>query len=96
MSTDEITPMSVLTRFDDRLGRVPYLGFQTGEHNPVGMDSVLNGGFSVTVAGNRYGKGSPKQLMLAFALNKSRLVRLIEHRYPLLVNERITLAATDL
>ncbi len=51
--------MSVLTRFDDRLGRVRYLGFQTGEHNPVGMDSVLNGGFSVTVAGNRYGKGSP-------------------------------------
>ncbi|MEX3980100.1 hypothetical protein AB4Y45_14110 [Paraburkholderia sp. EG287A] len=40
--------------------------------------------------------GSPKQLMLAFALNKSRLVRVIEHRYPLLVNERITLAATDL
>ena len=39
---------------------------------------------------------SPKQLMLAFALNKSRLVRVIEHRYPLLVNERIVLAATDL
>ncbi|WP_028204385.1 aconitase family protein [Paraburkholderia nodosa] len=61
VSTDEITPMSVLTRFDDRLGRVPYLGFQAGGRNPVGMDSVRNGGFSVTVAGNRYGKGSSRE-----------------------------------
>ncbi|MEX3980097.1 aconitase family protein [Paraburkholderia sp. EG287A] len=61
VSTDEITPMSVLTRFDERLGRVPYLGFQAGGHNPVGMDSVRNGGFSVTVAGNRYGKGSSRE-----------------------------------
>ena len=61
VSTDEITPMSVLTRFDDRLGRVPYVGFQAGGRNPVGMDSVRNGGFSVTVAGNRYGKGSSRE-----------------------------------
>ncbi|MEX3947693.1 aconitase family protein [Paraburkholderia sp. EG287B] len=61
VSTDEITPMSVLTRFDERLGRVPYLGFQAGGRNPVGMDSVRNGGFSVTVAGNRYGKGSSRE-----------------------------------
>jgi len=61
VSTDEITPMSVLTRFDDRLGRVPYLGFQAGGRNPVGMDSVRNGEFSVTVAGNRYGKGSSRE-----------------------------------
>ncbi|HKR41346.1 MAG TPA: aconitase family protein [Paraburkholderia sp.] len=61
VSTDEITPMSVLTRFDDRLGRMPYLGFQAGGRNPVRMDSVRNGRFSVTVAGNRYGKGSSRE-----------------------------------
>ncbi|WP_028220364.1 aconitase family protein [Paraburkholderia oxyphila] len=61
VSTDEITPMSVLTRFDDRLGRVPYLGLRVGNRNPVGMDAVHAGGFCVTVAGNRYGKGSSRE-----------------------------------
>jgi 3-isopropylmalate/(R)-2-methylmalate dehydratase large subunit len=61
VSTDEITPMSVLTRFDERLGRVPYVGLRVGGRNPVGMDGVRNGGFCVTVAGNRYGKGSSRE-----------------------------------
>jgi len=61
ISTDEITPMSVLTRFDERLGRFPYLGFRTGGRNPVGPNAVLSGGFRVTVAGNRYGKGSSRE-----------------------------------
>ncbi|MEC5409856.1 aconitase family protein [Paraburkholderia sp. MPAMCS5] len=61
VSTDEITPMSVLTRFDERLGRVPYLGFRTGGKNPIGIDAIRNGGFCVTVAGNRYGKGSSRE-----------------------------------
>ncbi|MGU7774728.1 aconitase family protein [Burkholderia sp. MR1-5-21] len=61
VSTDEITPMSVLTRFDDRLGRFPYLGFRTGGCNPIGPDAIRTGGFCVTVAGNRYGKGSSRE-----------------------------------
>ncbi|MEX3937655.1 aconitase family protein [Paraburkholderia phymatum] len=61
VSTDEITPMSVLTRFDERLGRFPYLGFRTGGRNPIGADAIRNGGFCVTVAGNRYGKGSSRE-----------------------------------
>ncbi|WP_322045609.1 aconitase family protein [Paraburkholderia sp. J67] len=61
VSTDEITPMSVLTRFDERLARVPYVGLRVGERNPIGMDGVRNGGFCVTVAGNRYGKGSSRE-----------------------------------
>ncbi|NIE66317.1 aconitase family protein [Burkholderia sp. Ax-1719] len=61
VSTDEITPMSVLTRFDERLGRVPYVGLRVGERNPIGMDGVRNGGFCVTVAGQRYGKGSSRE-----------------------------------
>jgi hypothetical protein len=39
---------------------------------------------------------SPKQLLLAFALSKSRLVRVVEQRYRPQENERITLAAADL
>ncbi|RQS65707.1 3-isopropylmalate dehydratase [Burkholderia sp. Bp8963] len=61
VSTDEITPMRVLTRFDGRLGRFPYLGFRTGGRNPIGPDAVRAGGFCVTVAGNRYGKGSSRE-----------------------------------
>ncbi len=61
VSTDEITPMSVLTRFDERLARVPYVGFRAGERTPIGMDAVRAGGFCVTVAGNRYGKGSSRE-----------------------------------
>lgn len=61
VSTDEITPMSVLTRFDDRLGRVAYLGFNAGGRTPIGVDAVRTGGFCVTVAGNRYGKGSSRE-----------------------------------
>ncbi|WP_206956195.1 aconitase family protein [Trinickia acidisoli] len=61
VSTDEITPMSVLTRFDDRLGRVPYVGFRTQGRNPIGLDAIRTGGFCVTVAGNRYGKGSSRE-----------------------------------
>lgn len=61
ISTDEITPMSVLTQFDERLGRYPYVGLRAGSECPVGVDSVKSGGFSVTVAGNRYGKGSSRE-----------------------------------
>ncbi|ALL71255.1 3-isopropylmalate dehydratase large subunit (plasmid) [Paraburkholderia caribensis MBA4] len=61
VSTDEITPMSVLTRFDERLGRFPYVGFRTGDRNPIGPDAIRAGRFCVTVAGNRYGKGSSRE-----------------------------------
>jgi len=61
VSTDEITPMSVLTRFDERLGRFPYVGFRTGDRNPIDADAIRTGGFCVTVAGNRYGKGSSRE-----------------------------------
>jgi 3-isopropylmalate/(R)-2-methylmalate dehydratase large subunit len=61
VSTDEITPMSVLTYYDERLGRYPYVGLRAGERNPIGTDAVRNGNFCVTVAGNRYGKGSSRE-----------------------------------
>ena len=61
VSTDEITPISVLTRFDERLGQCPYVGFHADGRNPVGHGAIRAGGFRVTVAGNRYGKGSSRE-----------------------------------
>lgn len=61
VSTDEITPVTVMLTYDERLGQFPYVGFKAGERMPVGRDAVKNGGFQVTVAGKRYGKGSSRE-----------------------------------
>lgn len=61
VSTDEITPVPILTHFDDKLGRYPYTGFRAGGAQPIGVDAIRHGGFAVTVAGNRYGKGSSRE-----------------------------------
>src|SRR5690606_19244851 len=47
VSTDEITPVPILTHYDDTLGRFPYTGFEVGGTRPIGPDAVRNGGFSV-------------------------------------------------
>ena len=61
VSTDEITPAWVCYYFDETLGRYPYLGLQCGGETPVAAGSVQAGGFAVTVAGKRYGKGSSRE-----------------------------------
>ena len=61
VSTDEITPVTVMLTYDERLGQFPYVGFKAGEVLPIGRDAVKNGGFRVTVAGKRYGKGSSRE-----------------------------------
>lgn len=61
VSTDEITPLPVMVSFDDTLGRYPYLGLETGGERPIGEDAVRAGGFRITVAGKRYGKGSSRE-----------------------------------
>jgi 3-isopropylmalate/(R)-2-methylmalate dehydratase large subunit len=61
VSTDEITPVPILTHYDDKLGRYPYTGFKAGESRPLGPESVRQGRFSVAVAGRRYGKGSSRE-----------------------------------
>ena len=61
VSTDEITPIPVLAFYDERLGRYPYVGFKAGDRLPIGRDAIGNGGFCVTVAGKRYGKGSSRE-----------------------------------
>jgi len=61
VSTDEITPVPILTHYDDTLGRYPYTGLRVGGELPIGVDAVRHGGFSVTVAGKRYAKGSSRE-----------------------------------
>ncbi|AZG17229.1 aconitase family protein [Cupriavidus pauculus] len=61
VSTDEITPVPILTHYDDALGRYPYTGYKAGDTLPFVPDSVRLGKFGVTVAGNRYGKGSSRE-----------------------------------
>jgi len=61
VSTDEITPVTVMLTYDERLGQFPYMGFKAGEVLPIGRDAVKNGGFRVTAAGKRYGKGSSRE-----------------------------------
>ncbi|MFJ2994096.1 aconitase family protein [Pandoraea sp. NPDC087047] len=61
VSTDEITPVTVMLTYDERLGRYPYVGFKAGNALPIGEHAVRRGGFQVTVAGKRYGKGSSRE-----------------------------------
>jgi 3-isopropylmalate/(R)-2-methylmalate dehydratase large subunit len=61
VSTDEITPVPALTHFDRRLAQYPYTGFKTDGGFPIGKGCVAAGGYDVTVAGKRYGKGSSRE-----------------------------------
>lgn len=61
VSTDEITPVTVMLTYDERLGQFPYVGFKAGEEMPVGKNDIKQGGFEITVAGKRYGKGSSRE-----------------------------------
>lgn len=61
ISTDEITPVVVMMTYDSRLGEFPYVGFKTEGALPIGNNAVKNAGFGITVAGNRYGKGSSRE-----------------------------------
>lgn len=61
VSTDEITPTTIMLVYDERLGRYPYVGFKAGERLPIPENAIQQGGFAVTVAGKRYGKGSSRE-----------------------------------
>lgn len=61
ISTDEITPLPSLVYFDDRLGEHAHTGTKAGERFPIGVGTLKAGGFSVLVAGKRYGKGSSRE-----------------------------------
>lgn len=61
VSTDEITPVTVMLTYDERLGRYPYVGFKAGGEQPIAEHAIKQGGFQITVAGKRYGKGSSRE-----------------------------------
>jgi 3-isopropylmalate/(R)-2-methylmalate dehydratase large subunit len=61
VSTDEITPVHIMSHYDGRLARFPYTGFQVAGQKPIAAGAVQAGGFQVTVAGRRYGKGSSRE-----------------------------------
>jgi 3-isopropylmalate/(R)-2-methylmalate dehydratase large subunit len=61
VSTDEITPLPILTHYDDKLGRYPYTGFKAGDRMPIGTDAMRACSIEVVVAGKRYGKGSSRE-----------------------------------
>jgi 3-isopropylmalate/(R)-2-methylmalate dehydratase large subunit len=61
ISTDEITPAFICYHYDETLGEFPYLGLKCEEAFPVKAGSVRAGGFAVSVAGKRRGKGSSRE-----------------------------------
>ncbi|MET1115517.1 MAG: aconitase family protein [Comamonas sp.] len=61
VSTDEITPIAILTHFDQKLGRYPYTGLRSGGESPIGVSALQGSGIEVVVAGKRYGKGSSRE-----------------------------------
>jgi 3-isopropylmalate/(R)-2-methylmalate dehydratase large subunit len=61
ISTDEITPAHICYHFDEKLGDFPYLGLKCGGAFPVAAGAVRAGGFAVSVAGKRRGKGSSRE-----------------------------------
>ncbi|WP_306589807.1 aconitase family protein [Geothrix sp. 21YS21S-4] len=61
ISTDEITPAFICYHFDEKLGDFPYLGLKCGDRFPVKEGAVRAGGFAVSAAGRRRGKGSSRE-----------------------------------
>jgi 3-isopropylmalate/(R)-2-methylmalate dehydratase large subunit len=61
ISTDEISPVAIMSHYDDKLARFPYTGFACGGETPIAPGAVQATGFQVTVAGGRYGKGSSRE-----------------------------------
>lgn len=61
VSTDEMTSQVASTVYDQRLGDLVLTAYQAGGVFPIGRQAVKQGGFSVIVAGNRYGKGSSRE-----------------------------------
>jgi 3-isopropylmalate/(R)-2-methylmalate dehydratase large subunit len=62
VSTDEITPLPILTHYDEKLGRYPYTGFRARDDaTPIGTNAIRTHRVEVVVAGKRYGKGSSRE-----------------------------------
>jgi 3-isopropylmalate/(R)-2-methylmalate dehydratase large subunit len=61
VSTDEITPVHILSHYDDTLGEFAHTGLCCEGANPIARRALRQAGFAVLVAGRRYGKGSSRE-----------------------------------
>lgn len=61
VSTDEITPVAILSHYDDQLGNYAHTGTQCQGILPIGKGVLKAACFQVIVAGKRYGKGSSRE-----------------------------------
>jgi 3-isopropylmalate/(R)-2-methylmalate dehydratase large subunit len=61
VSTDEITPVHILSHYDDSLGDFAHTGLRCSHDNPIERRALRQAGFAVLVAGRRYGKGSSRE-----------------------------------
>jgi 3-isopropylmalate/(R)-2-methylmalate dehydratase large subunit len=61
VSTDEITPVHILSHYDDTLGDFAHTGLRCGNESPIARRTLRQAGFAVLVAGHRYGKGSSRE-----------------------------------
>ncbi len=61
VSTDEITPVHILSHYDHTLGDFAHTGLRCGGHNPIARKALRQSNFAVLVAGRRYGKGSSRE-----------------------------------
>ncbi len=85
VSTDEITPVAILSHYDERLGEFAQTGLKCGDQTPIARRALREAGFSTLVAGRRYGKGSSREhsptaeklagIQLVFAESFERIYR---------------------
>ena len=61
VSTDEITPVHIMSHYDDSLGDFAHTGLRCDHDNPIERRALRQAGFAVLVAGRRYGKGSSRE-----------------------------------
>lgn len=61
VSTDEITPVNIMSHDDDSLGDFAHTGLRCGQDSPIERRALRQAGFAVLVAGRRYGKGSSRE-----------------------------------
>ena len=85
VSTDEITPVAILSHYDQRLGDFAHTGLVCSGVQPIARGRLRASGVDVLVAGQRYGKGSSREhsptaerwagIRLVFAASFERIYR---------------------
>ena len=61
VSTDEITPVAILSHYDATLGDFAHTGLHCQGQAPIARGQLRAAGCQVLVAGQRYGKGSSRE-----------------------------------